>query len=667
LANLPPWPQYYAQSLVLVSGILFLVLVLVPRFLWGRGVGDPITDALARSLWTLAFFSLLVHLLVTMRAYEGLTFVVALIMVWLWRIRRHLVGNTSLFRDIGLVAEVELRAALHWLASGGLGAWARERRAQLKRPSVAATLTALAIVAPMLVAARQQFTDNFTRISPAFSDAEVTIKWMRLLENSYEEIHLYVDGVYPLGMYTLLSLVRKLSLQNPVVVLQTTGPMVGFALVLVGAAAVFIMTRRPLAAAIYAWLYGTMSGWLPVDIERHAGHNSQEFAMLFILPAAAFSQLYLTQGVRFYAGATGGAVLLAVLTHPIATLFVVLAVCGPTGISLLRERFRNWRQVLILAAACALGALGGALPPLIGVALGLPTHGSSTAYATERFDPAFYPGPPYWMVAVLAASLLLAFWHLVWRRRFADPAGIAALGLGASTLVGMAVAYSPLLGIPARVLYDRGRDPASMLLAAAAGAAFALLCSRALKFPRIAWVPPAALLGAMALAWYVSPPAIARPPRVFDDAALYQYMRIWNAHDPGSWAMVAGPDAYTLAIARANHYYPEDLNTKYEIGPEGVREIGQQSKPVKLDLYFFIDWSIPDDPQSAERGVARITESEKIQNWVHAALERGLPLALRYRDPTLQVWSLEYKPEPADLKKELRSVGFTPAERVGKE
>ena len=146
----------------------------------------------------------------------------------------------------------------------------------------------------------------------------------------------------------------------------------------------------------------------------------------------------------------------------------------------------------------------------------------------------------------------------------------------------------------------------------------------------------------------------------------YQYMRIWNAHEPGTFALVAGPDGYTLAIARGTHYYPEDLDTKYRVEKDGVTEIGKSAPPVKLDMYFFVDWKWPEDPYSNARGEARVQESEKLENWIQSALKRGLPLAHTYHDTNLDVWALEYKPEPFDLKKELRSVGISPADRVGR-
>jgi hypothetical protein len=146
----------------------------------------------------------------------------------------------------------------------------------------------------------------------------------------------------------------------------------------------------------------------------------------------------------------------------------------------------------------------------------------------------------------------------------------------------------------------------------------------------------------MGVSWWQAPPPVAAPYRIFNDAMLYQYLRIDSAHAAGTWAMVAGPDAYTLALGRAQHIYPNELETRYRITTAGLEDKQFPGPPVKLDFFFFVDRQIPEGlPTTAERAVNRADATAQLDGWIQRSLESGLPLHRIYSDATLDVWELQ--------------------------
>lgn len=572
VAELPSWPVIYFWALLHLLVLVTLVYGLFP--LWALRVfrlptGTGLAGVLARSVWAFFVIGLLIHGLVVLRVFEGLVLLLGLALILLyWSQTRDLSALV-----LSVARWLSVPRALSW-RSIWQALWGSVRSLPGRQSGLVALLP---VLVPLAVSGWLRFADALGRVSPAMADAEVTIKWMRLVENSYSSINLYPDGVYPMGMYTFLALLRKLSHMNPIPLLQVTGPMVGFGLVLGGAAALYMLTRRPLAAAVYAWLYGTMATWLPINIERHAAHNSQEFGMLFMLPAVAFAMQYILEGQRWQALAAAAALGMTVLVNPqVAGLYTGLALAISAFLVAL-DRWVGWRRLLALAGWSAAGGVLGALPPVMGLLLGLEWHGSSLEYATAAISPTTVPGPGLLMLLIPAAALLSGavvwWWPGQGRGSGNRSVAAAALGLGASALLAVALTWSPAYGVPLRFLYDRGRDPTAMLVAAAGGSLWALLTIPLAHYRRWRWLPATLILAAMPAAWWLFPPEVPRPYRVFNDATLYQYLRIDAASEPGTWAMVAGPDGYTLALGRAFHIYPGELDQRYQYGPDGLIDL----------------------------------------------------------------------------------------------
>lgn len=661
MADLPVWPLLYLRSLLHVLVLIAAVYVVLPLWLWPGMRSRGVSGFLARALATGFGLTLLIHLLAALGIFEGLA--VALVMAAV--ISVPFVRRLRSRKD-----DAEYATAWLDLVDEAIGRWARlraglaagfrwERLKTLLAP--AGLLTALLMIAPAAVAAWERFSQALVRVSPPFSDAEVTIKWYRLLQVSFSQVSLYVDGIYPRGLYTFLSLLGKFTDLNAILLVQTVGPLQGLGLVLLGGIALYVATKQPVAAVVYMWLYGTMAAWFPISLERHAGLNSQEFGMLFILPAAAFAIGYVLEGERTFLVGAAAALGLAVLTHPVSAIYAAIGVAVPAVVLTLAGEglqaapgARPWRRLGALAGWSVAAGVAGALPPLIGLLAGLPWHGSSLLYADTPLAPGSAPPAPPLLVAIAALAVVAGLVGLAvpyFRRQTAAAyAAAASFGLGAAALTAIWVTWGLVRFLPYRFLLDRGPDPAAMLVTAAAGAAAALLLLPLTAHKGWRYAAGALLLAAMALSWRVSPPQAAAPYRVFNDQMLYQYLRVDAAHQPGTWAMVAGPDGYTLSIGRAFHIYPQELDTRYRIDADGLTDLKNPGPPVKEDIYFFIDRKPPENlPLMLQRLTDRQIATEEAGAWISLAKGRGLPLRLVYHDATLDVWELHFAPGPKGM------------------
>lgn len=642
----PPWPLALALALVRVlvaNALLFgwLTARLFPDFP-DRGSAGFVGRAVAGLFLATAG----VHLLAFTRLYEGLAVLGALFGALVWRryLSRTPQERTALMQGIGV-------ACLQWLDRWTGPRRSRARPALPDRPAPTSTPPVrlppgeAALLALVLgVAAYMRFADGVAHPAPAFSDAPVTLKWMK----SFGWGQLYPDGVYPEGMYAWLSLIKKLTFEESFLVMSVTGPLVGLGLVLSLALFLRWTTGSRLAAAAGALIYGTAPALLPGEMVRQAGYNSQEFGLLFALPAAWFAHRYLTGGERWHALAAAAAAGLAAFAHPVS-LLISLGFAGAALLAAIAEVGVPWRRMgALLLLGGGAGALA-ALPPLVGLTiLGRSWHGSSVAFlGTPEPLPLFVP-PAYLLVILglgLAAALL-------------PGPGKAGSRLAAATgLGGLALWLLPhALGWEAMVtLTHRTPEAGSIAISLLAGLGWSGL-ERVLGGPLVAIRSgggPAlltrltagtralpALLAALALAlWWLHPPQPLRPPRISTDEAILQFLRLDRNLTQGDWMLVMEEPGYALALGRAEHQYPGDLLRSARMGASGwcwEDERGIRNGPRQIAI--LIERNRPSGPA--------------LLNWVERYRNR-VPAAVVHAGPGVELWLISYPVDPGRQKAEM--------------
>lgn len=281
MPTFPPWAVVLTITLLRELLIIGLLLGLIPWLLMPSFTAPGSIGLVGRSVIVSFVFILLAHFLAMTQLYEGLVIVVLIAGVVAWRqffsrpaaIRAEIVRRFSLL-TLEWLDWVTKRRRRRPEPLWELEVKAIDWRAWLRRHGTNVTLAVVVLGA----AAWMRFAKAYAHAAPAYSDAPVTLAWMKFFGRG----ELYPDGVYPMGMYGILSGLKKLSFQNDFLAMSAFGPLVGCGLVL----SVFLFlrwtTRNTRAAVVGALVYGTLPALLPSDLARQTGYNSQEFGMLFV-------------------------------------------------------------------------------------------------------------------------------------------------------------------------------------------------------------------------------------------------------------------------------------------------------------------------------------------------------------------------------------------------
>jgi hypothetical protein len=634
MAALPPWPMLAATSLMRIGLVLALLTVALPWLIFPERLDRASSPWLARALWFTFAATVAVHLLVAIRLYEAIVCLALGLIAAVWRrvwgmpwVDRH----HSTARFLGWLFD-RLDGKPHAVAAQAEPA---APPVQVRRKAAPwAWTAALVLTAVLGVASWILFASTFTTMAPPYSDAPVNLAWLKYLENN-DLYHWNYGEVYPRGMYAALSLIAKLTALNGVLVLDIAGPLIGLGIVL---ALLFFVhrTTRSMGAVIFtAVLYGTQPGLITRLYERHAAPNSQEYGLMFVLPAAWFVFTYLRDGRRADRTSAAAAAGVAAFTHPVPALFAVIAMGGAGLVALLDQGRAAWRRLPGLVGWVGGAGAIAALPPVAALLLGQQWHGSSVAYlqATTNAPPPIV----WWQLGLMGAALLLIPISLVCKLApQAAAAAVVALALFINQL--------PALGVRSQALGDRAEAIGALGLAIAAGLAWALL-ERLLGRWRQAGVIPAAAIAAVSCV--LLPPAPVHPYRYYADEMIAYYLRADAAYPAGTWTLVTeATTGYALAVGRSLHLTPDQfiaLAERMPPDPADWYEADHRSSTHTLTAHYVLMLErrvplAPDQPESA--AAPRLAESARLSQWLltHQAV---LPVRWVFSDPALDVWTLE--------------------------
>ncbi len=645
--ELLPWSIMATWILVRVALAVGFIYLLIPRLIFPFRFGPQSFPVVERGLWMAFISTVMVHLMAVARLYEAILFLTVMGLAGFWFRSRVVPSGTFARIGAGIAAWyfdlVDRRGYLPWSRPSA------RRPVTRPRPPLAGWhyTAVLILVVVWAVAAWMRFAEVFVTPAPALSDAPSTIAWTKYLSNNL----LYRDGVYPHGMYVFLSLMKKFTALNAVEVIDLTGPLVGFTIVLSISFFTYKSTGSVPATVVAALLYGTLPSLLPTVFERQAAHNSQEYGLIFVWPAAWYVYSYLTGGRPTDRASAAAAAGVAVFTHPGPAVYVIITSAATGLVALLSQGAVAWRRLPGLVGWVGGAAVLAVTPMAVALALGHSWHGSSIEYINDTLQGEAPALDPVYLVTALAATLLALVVLLAVRlRRTAtgDNQWTARAAAAAAVVPALLLYQLPAFGVRVQALADRSGEIAALALPVAAALLWSLLES---FLGRLRPVAVALLIPLVAVAWYLIPPQPARPYRWYSGEQVLQFLRADRSFVPAQWTLVMSAETgYALAFERAFHMTPDDFLEMARQLPADPAAWTQAGKALGFgmtrDYILFVERYIPLAPgQPPEAAVPRQQAAARLQAWIDQNRHR-LPIRQVFNGREVGVWRLEL-PEPA--------------------
>ena len=636
------------------------IFVLLPRLLFSQASGEGFLDSFWADLVRMVCLTqVAVYVLAALRLYEVISLSVLYALLMLWRFRRLHTPDEVLALRVRLAARAldimdglmhpvrHLRPAILQVAS-------RLRWMPPGRAAPARVAEFLLLPAVMGYAAYLRYSDALTNAAPAMSDSYVTLAWMKYVENR----QLFHDGIYPQGFHIVLSVLRKFSAIESLLTLKYTGPLNSCLTTLSCYHFTSRMSGNFFGGLVSAFAYGCLPSLMPYEFDRQAATNSQEFAMLFLLPAMWSIVRYLDSGSRRDLFVVFSAAAVVGLTHAMVALFAACAALAAV-VGALFSGMLTWGKTLRLFKAGLGAAAVSAAPVVVGRLFGLAFHGSSAEFAAAQGVTAV-PQLQVVQVMVLGAGVTSALVRSLFARTRFLRAGLLS---SAFFIAGSVLVYeAPRFGVSSLALASRAQEMYAVAMAVSLGLAISLLVPsrspcRGILARAWSFMSRVGVVAVMVAALWYYPQTPAHPYKMQSNESAEQYLRILRTNRPTDWLIVSDFEGYSIVFGRGWHLMTGDFIGK--VDPEEDRlaiiEDGR-STPIEVPwVYLFFEKTPYKPPIDAalpefER---KVRDMQGLSDWVSRYKARHGNLKVYYDGEGLTVYVIE---QPVKEEDEFRRI-----------
>jgi hypothetical protein len=655
-------------ALAKIVAAFLVVFVYLPRRIFPPRPGASPMERFFENLCLMACVSVLVaHGLAVLRIHGLPSLLVSYGLLYLgirWYRERGALGGalrqSLLSLNVFVLRAVDGLEDLPGLAGARAARW--RRRWQGRRMRGPAVVHAVLFASILGLAAWLRLADVVRDASLSFSDSYYHLEALKRLEAGEP----YWRDIYPKGFHAFMSVLHLTTWLDPVLVVKLTGPLVGVLIVLSTYYAAFRLTRSRNAALAAMLVVGVVDGNSSLLFEhlgsdawqqffgattaapfkenfRQTGALSQEFALVFLLPALLFAHAY-------WAGRAAGrdlalSVMCAVLilmTHWIVAVALAVGL-GLVGLLSLLRPGLSLATVRRGVAAYLVAAVVGNAQLVTYLAESTLAHAG-----TARVDYAHALPERY------------ASWLDVWSERLPVPpvlylaAGVAVL-VGLHGLLGvrgarrriqwgwMALFILALVfgaralnfGVRYVVPPDRAAQFLGIVLAVALGAGWGIvsrLAGERRRASRSVLVSQGLTAVVLAVVLIVAMPSgFGAAPR-YEYASLAElYYRISREHPPLSWTIVSNVEDYSKVLARGWHLNATELLDRFDPFDQAVRA------PTPF-VFIFVEKTPLAAVTTYQDAHARRDEQRRLGEWVVARSSRFDDLSLYHEDEATLVY-----------------------------
>jgi hypothetical protein len=500
-------------------------------------------------------------------------------------------------------------------------------------------------------AAYIRFYDAVTQAAPPLSDSYVALAWMKYIERRI----LFHDGFYPAGFHITLANLHKFAAIDQLYVLKYTGPLMALFITLGLYFAVSRLSGNRYAGAVAAAIYG-WAGYIYLhgEWERQIGTNSQEFALVFVLPAFYFAIRYLQTGKRDVLTALLAACSVAGFVHTVAYGYLALAVACAAGVAVLVSFRQFVKRAIRVAVVGCISAVESASQLLLAKWVGAKANESVNEFIASKIVV-----PPTaltkWDDIALLGIVLTLIAALSPKKTKTErlPELIAAVFGGIALLFyryAGALSHSGVIVSRADDLWAIGAT-----FCVGMGLASAWKAVRLLPFRRIA---EPLLCAVLLVGLYFAYPL--RPIQAYKmewESEVRQYLRIAAEFRPKKWTMFSQDEGYDLALGNGFHSNLADFLARYDpAAPPAFPTRKGETEPdqhIAPDVFVFQQKHVYRLPKSVgiyEMMLPKYEQTERenaeLEAWLEKYEQTHPKPEIYYEDDNLVVYHFQYPVDP---------------------
>ena len=494
------------------------------------------------------------------------------------------------------------------------------------------------LAAVLLAAAYMRFMTPLLHAAPLMSDSTVSLAWIKYIEQQT----LFRDGIYPQGFILFMSGLHKFSKIDVLYILKYSGPLSGVLTTLSVYLFVRKLSGRAVPAIVAAFVLGVMGQFLTLEWDRQIASNSQEFALIFLLPAWYYILEYLETNRRDHFWMAMAAFAVIGFVHSLVLVFVWVGLGCLIFVHLLFHFSEGIGKPLKVLLACAVVGLISVLPLAIGLLFGRPFYSASAEFLTSMAQTAL---PDISNLDWLScAGLVLFMLYTVLRQRTKQTLLRATFILVTGSASFLMYLYLGFLTHNA-VLAARMGILWAMLATVGCGLGMGVILK--LLPNRIFWMESVICFGFLIGTVVYVRPDYPQTYRMQYDSSVNQYLRISREYTATEWMMVSEAEGYALVLGRAWHMQLRVFLQQYN--PTSKTLVSNINGELKTkDVFIFSEKKpYPVNVESLKTEIALreknyVEDYVQLAQWIDVYKENHQNLTVYYDDPDITVYQIHY-------------------------
>ncbi|WP_248927314.1 hypothetical protein [Paenibacillus hamazuiensis] len=615
-----------------------------PKLLLQRLSGDTAERAAANFMRMVLIIIAMGYILVVFQLMEMIA-IIAVFVIWsLIRWNRNHSADKRAFQLTTLVATVfdylEGRKKLFSRLKQSSGDYAKDLKRRLLHRLASPWIVTewLLLLAVLAGSAYVRFYDAFMNAAPAMSDSYTVLEWMKQID----ERKLFETGIYPKGFHIYLDTIFKFAKIDALYINKYSGPLNSILTMLGIYFAVSRFTGKKYAGIVSAVLYGWFGFMIGAGWERQAATNSQEFALVFVLPTLYFFRKYLqtTDKLYFWTAVSGLAV--TGLVHQLIYGYLCMGIAFLVAVHWLGGVRKHVKQTVWIVAAGAGSAVISAIPAGIGLAMGKKFQEAAQDFLTSTAANLHTPSLGTMDYAALIALGLLFVGVLIgWKNERLRTAGLFTLLFSGTTF---ALYYWGGVVTKSVVIAARMVDLWSLAIPMTIGMSWGVVFAGFSKRPALRLAETVIVCALMAGVLYQYPLEPIVPYKMERNDTVEQYLRISERHATKTWMIISQEEGYALVLGSGYHMYVRELLEQYDPAHKYLTMKGkaEPNKNLPTDVYIFEEKSVfrTHFEQLAPIYDRRERESKQLEQWISAYKEANGGIDVFFEDEFLKVYHI---------------------------
>lgn len=591
---------------------IWLLFIWYPRLIFSKVNNDWLIQLFSNSLRIVGLYIIIGYLLVGLKLFEVLAIIAILIFILF---RKYFLPNSGEMKMDSLAAfnarfydliETIYRIKLTWKRIRFKTILA-DKREKATNFQIDKLVPKFLILMMFLIIFYVRFYDALVSVAPSMSDGVVTLAWSKYISKRI----LFHDGIYPQGFHIILAYLEKFAAIDAMYIIKYTGPVNGTLIVVGIYFFISRLTGNRIAACVAAVVYGLVGEPLfGNDWVRQSATNSQEFALVFLLPTFYFLIRFFRSGNKsdFWTGTMGCTAIGFIHSVILAYAGLGLGILMLMNLVMGKERKRKFWMGFVSGIGSVL--ISSVIPLAVGLALGRKLHGSSAEFALKKMT-VIFPTLEIWDFIGLVSLLTIGVYSFMvkstnarWASRF-----IFLFGLASFLLYYFA---GPLL--QSVVLSSRTGQTWVLSICILLGLLWNVVMSGIPgkeTFKR--WFEIA-----ICIVWVTSIILASRlqpiiPYKMMWDSVAEQHLRIMEQHLPSSWVVFSQSEGYSMVLGNGFHQYISTLIDNYDPNAFPLTKRGETSVDPNISYHIYI---------FEEKKVYRVDRNDDIYQQLEPEYER---------------------------------------------